>query len=184
MIVASARLADASNPNLYLVWQDLRNDSGDIYLQKLDAQGNRLWAHDHRVNNDDGSATQASPAAIVDMTGNVLIVWMDDRNGNNDIYAQRFSPQGEALWVEDIRIHDDTGTAEQGAPMLATVGTGLAIVAWHDNREGDYNVYLQPLDDNGARQWTADKRVNQDNSLAAQTYPVVSGAADLSLIHI
>ena len=180
--VASARLADASTPYLYLVWQDLRNDGGDIYAQKLDAKGHRLWPHDRRINSDDGSATQASPTAVVDMTGNLFVVWVDDRTGNNDIYAQSVSPQGEALWVEDIRIHDETGTAEQGAPMLTTHGSGLAVVAWHDNREGDYNVYLQQVDARGARLWATDRRVNQDTSLAAQTYPAVSAAADGTIL--
>ena len=181
VVIASATGADGA-PQLYAVWQDLRTDSGDIYLQKLDPKGNRLWPADQRVNNDDGYATQFSPAAVVDAAGNLLVAWVDNRNGNHDIYLQRLDPQGNALWAEDLRIHDDTGPAEQGAPALAIDKAGLIVVAWHDNRAGNYDVYLQRLDGNGARQWATDRRVNQDNSLAPQTYPVVSVQADQSMI--
>lgn len=162
----------------YTVWQDLRNDNGDIYVQKLDQQGRRLWQADQRVNNDDGNAGQFSPAVDVDGAGNLLVAWVDNRNGNNDIYAQRLDSQGKALWAEDLRIHDDTGTAEQGAPVLAVDNNGIINIAWHDNRAGNYDVYLQRLDSNGARQWANDLRVNQDNSLAAQTYPTIDVEAN------
>lgn len=174
VVIADARDAASRTHYLYSAWQDLRNDSGDIYLQKLDQDGNRLWPTDQRVNNDDGNAIQFSPSIVVDSAGNLLVAWVDNRNGNNDIYLQRLDGQGQAVWTEDLRIHDDTGAAEQGAPMLAIDNAGIISVAWHDNRAGDYDVYLQQLDLNGTRQWATDLRVNQDNSLAAQTYPVVN----------
>ncbi|MBX3011017.1 MAG: hypothetical protein KF832_05895 [Caldilineaceae bacterium] len=174
VVVTSSRVVGAENPVVYVVWQDLRHDSGDIYAQKLSTQGQRLWTHDHRVNSDDGAALQFDPTAVVDQAGNLLVVWVDDRNGNHDLYAQRLTPDGEPLWAEDLRVQAEEGTAAQGAPVLAATDADLTVVAWHDNREGDYNIYLQLLDANGTRQWESDLRANQDQSMTAQTDPNVA----------
>jgi len=181
VVIASATAGGGAH-HLYVVWQDLRIDSGDIYVQKLDGNGNRLWPADQRVNNDDGHATQFSPSAVVDAAGNLLVAWVDNRNGNNDIYLQRLDTQGKTLWAEDLRLHDDAGLAEQGAPALAIDAAGVTVVAWHDNRAGDYDVYLQQLDGNGVRRWTTDLRVNQDNSYTAQTYPAISVEANGTIV--
>ncbi len=165
---------------LYAVWQDLRNDDGDIYAQRFDANGNRLWSEDLRVNGDDGMDMQSSPAATVDQAGNLLVVWVDNRHGNNDIYAQRLDNAGNSTWLEDLRIHQDQESAAQDAPVVAFAG-GDAFVAWHDNRRGDYDVYLQKVNSLGVTTWPADIQVNQDMSNASQTDPALAVAPDGNL---
>jgi len=52
--------------NTYVVWQDDRHDSEewrdpDIYAQKFDENGNRLWPADVRINSDVHAAYQENP---------------------------------------------------------------------------------------------------------------------------
>jgi len=82
-------LAADADGNAIVVWQDVRNVNHDIYAERVDAVGNRLWAVDVRVSSDTGTAQRWYPAVGVDGSGNAIVVWNDDRNGNGDIYAQK-----------------------------------------------------------------------------------------------
>lgn len=157
----------------YVVWQDLRRDSGDITVQQLDADGNPRWVGERQANREHGAVRQAEPAAVVDAAGNLIVVWVDQRNGHNDIYAQKLNPQGEPIWLDDVRINQESGNTDQAAPTVAYTQSGSVIVVWHDNRNGDYDLYAQRIDGDGLRQWEADLRVNGDNSTQSQAEPFV-----------
>jgi hypothetical protein len=77
----SPSIAGDGSGNVVVVWREYRNGDYDIYAQCLDSAGNRLWAADLRVNADD-TAWQSSPSVAVDGSGNAVVVWHDDRNGN------------------------------------------------------------------------------------------------------
>ena len=96
----NAVIAMDGSGNTVVVWADSRNGNYDIYAQRLDSSGNRLWAQDTRVNSDSGTIDQGYPAVAmdglgnavavaVDGSGNAIVVWWDDRSGDYDIYAQR-----------------------------------------------------------------------------------------------
>ncbi len=157
----------------YVIWQDLRNDSGDIYAQSLDTAGNPIWPTDRLVNQVMTDTLQAAPAAIVDGAGNLIVAWVDQRNGQSDIYAQKLNPKGDSVWLEDIRIHQESGNTDQDAPVLAMRADGSVVIVWHDNRNGDYDVFAQQIDGEGVRQWEADVRVNRDASAQSQAEPTV-----------
>ncbi len=152
--------------NAIIVWEDYRNDpsKGDIYAQKMDTNGNRVWLNEVRVNSDSGSTRHATPAIATDSSGNVIIAWEDARNGNSDIYAQRLNASGIKQWsAGDVRVNTDSGTAHQFGPGIAIDSAGNAIVAWEDRRSnvnaGD--IYAQKLNTSGTRQWAVgDVRVN------------------------
>ncbi|CAN5416865.1 hypothetical protein BH10CHL1_BH10CHL1_20840 [soil metagenome] len=159
---------------VYIVWRDLRNDDGDIYVQRIDAAGNRLWADDQRMNTDVGMATQFEPTAAVDASGNLWVAWVDNRNNNNDIFMQRMNPSGENLWATDRQINDDANHAEQGGASLTLLSDEKALIAWHDNRTGHDDIYTLPIDASGTAVWAHSLRVNSDATSSAQTYPAVA----------
>ena len=67
-------------------------------------------------------ARMAENAIAVDSNGNVVIVWMDERNSQNgsDIYAQKLDPNGNRLWQEDVRVNSDgPGQIDQSQPAVA-----------------------------------------------------------------
>jgi len=178
----SYKVAAGESDNMIVVWEDTRSGSWDIYAQKLDASGNRLWAADVRVNSDSGDAPQEYPAVATDGSGNAVIVWRDSRNGDADIYAQRLDISGNKLWAADVRINSDNGTAFQECPAVAVDGSGNAVVVWTDNRNGNDDVYAQRLDTNGNRVWAMDIRVNADSMATYQRNPAVAMDGDGSTI--
>jgi len=167
-------MAADGNGNAAIVWRDSRNGNDDVYAQRLDANGNKLWAADVRVNSDSGATDQYAPAVAVDGSGNIVVVWQDDRNGNDDVYAQRLDASGNKLWAADVRVNSDSGTAGQYAPAVAVDGSGNAVVVWRDSRDGNANIYARRLDGNGNKLWGADTRVNADSGTADRSYPAVA----------
>jgi len=126
-----------------ITWQDPRA-TANIYAQRVDAAGDTLWAMDGvpvctAVNN------QYQPVAISDGAGGAFIVWQDRRSVSNwDIYGQRIDGTGAGLWIAD-GIPVCTDPLGQYSPVLVTDGTGGALVAWEDNRDGNGDIYGQRL---------------------------------------
>jgi hypothetical protein len=76
----------------------------------------------------------------------VLVVWQDNRLGNNDIFFVR-SRDGGSTFDSDERV-DDTGggVSNQYRPDLAvdeTDPTGRTVyVVWEDDRQGTSDIFL------------------------------------------
>ena len=96
---------------------------------------------------------QAGHGIIDDGFGNLIIIWEDERNGNKDIYAQKFDIYGNMLWAAD-GVPVCTMTGDQEWPSIVSDGAGGAIIAWQDRRSGSYrDIYAQRLDADGTRLW-------------------------------
>jgi hypothetical protein len=159
--------------SLLVVWEDQRNVDGDIYAQRLDTNGNKLWAADVRVNSDAGTEWKARPAVGADASGNAVIVWQDDRNTDWDIYAQKLDSNGNKLWAADVRVNSDTGSVSQSNPAVGVDGSGNAVVVWEDFLT-DLDVCAQRLDASGNKLWVADVRVDSSSVPAVQVSPSVA----------
>src|SRR3989304_3542553 len=123
-------LAMALSGNTVVVWRDERNGNSDIFAQHFDSLGIALGSN-FRVNTDTGTAPQGAPTVALDASGNFVICWRDDRNGNSDIYIQRYDASGIALDT-NFKPNDDTGTADQFGPPMAMHGSGSFVVCWQD----------------------------------------------------
>lgn len=138
-----------------IAWQDSRNGDFDIFAQRIDiATGTPQWT----VNGVAVAATggdQASPMIVPDGMGGAVITWQDDRNGNDDIYAQRLSMvSGAPEWTgQGVVVCAANG--EQKNPRVIYDGAGDVIISWEDFRNGaNYDIYAQKIDmATGAVQW-------------------------------
>lgn len=91
---------------------------------------------------------------IITRTNFAVVVWEDGRNGpvyNRDIYM-RWTWNGGANWSEEIKVNDDllnecgrsgTSQANQLSPVVAISKNGVVVVAWADNRCGDFDIFVQ-----------------------------------------
>ncbi len=141
----------------YITWQDFRNFTDyNVYAQRLDPSGNRLWG-------TDGIAICSAPDAQVDpkidpdsVSGGIYIAWIDKRNLTDyDVYAQKIDSTGTILWANDgVPVCASPGS-QSAQDILSTTGTNGLIVTWKDNRSGNYDIYAQKLDPNGMPQWAA-----------------------------
>jgi hypothetical protein len=159
-----------------VTWEDYRNSQWDIYAQRTDANGNRLWSQDVRILTDVGTFAQCSLAP--DGEDGFFVAWRNAHTGDGDIFTQHLDRSGNRLWTADVRTNTDPGTAGQWRPTVSPDGSGGVFVAWGDGRNGDSDIYAQHLDGNGNRLWTADVRVNTDTGTAVQGAPGLTSCAD------
>lgn len=79
----SPKIAIDTDNNVHIIWEDDRDGNTEIYYTKLDNNGSTLinvtgLTVDH-VTSDD-------PAIAIDTNNNVHITWVDNRDGNREIY--------------------------------------------------------------------------------------------------
>ncbi len=114
------------------------------------------WSSDTSLNTVICAAggDQSYPAAVSDGPGGAIIAWQDCRSGSNwDIYIQRVDSAGTALWT-DNGTAVSTASSDQTSPAIVSDGSGGAIIAWQDRRNGNYDIYVQRIAASGAAQWT------------------------------
>jgi len=158
------------NQNYLVVWDDWRNDWGDIFLQRFDSTGNRLGTN-QRVNDDQAGNTQYHPSIGYDRNSNFVITWMDGRQGDWNIYAQRFNNQSQPIGTNFLI--NDYHTSFQGYPKIAVQANGAFIIVWQDERFGNADIFAQRFDSLGNRLGTNFK-VNDDLTSANQSSPNIT----------
>ena len=132
----SSSIAVDVSGNFIITWDDERNGigNGDIYAQRYSSDG-IAFGSNFKVNDVMGSIGQGFPSITVDGSGNFIITWDDERNGNYDIYAQRYSSKGTALGG-NFQVNDDQGSTYHSNPSISTDDSGNFIITWED-REND-----------------------------------------------
>ena len=172
-------LSDGSGGAI-IVWQDGRQGAGnyDIYAQRVDGDGNLLWAPagvpvcvatNHQIN----------PSVAADGSGGVYVAWQDYRQGNEyDIYLQHLTASGAIFsgWTSN-GVGVCVARNSQFYPSLVNDGAEGVFVAWQDFRTGtDNHIYAQHLTAQGGvvTNWPVDgSPVCQ--AQYSQYFPVVAG---------
>ena len=122
--------------------------------QSVDAAGMKRWQPDGGRNLCPSSDHGVSQV-VSDGSGGAIFVWLDNRNGYFDIFAQRFNASGVEQWsacgvpvrVLPINVsYDDL--------LAVPDGSGGVIIVWADPRSGNRDLYAQHLDASGTPLWT------------------------------
>jgi len=129
-----------------VVYEDWANDGSgySIYGQYFDRNGGVLMDR-FRVShhNGTGEKDEKDPDVAVNEEGNLLIVWVDNFNGSDEIYAQ----EGQALYDKCVLIGDpfavcpDAGL--QRNPRVTMFPNGDFVVVWEENRSGERDVWAR-----------------------------------------
>ena len=131
-------------------WVDNRV-ANDIYAQRINSAGAVQWTA-NGVAVCTATNQQTTPAIASDGSGGAILTWADARSGTTDIYAQRINSSGAPQWTGN-----GTGvcvvSGSQADPAIASDGAGGAVIAWDDNRAGNFDIYSQRLNSAGGAQW-------------------------------
>ena len=92
-------------------------------------------------------------AGAMDENGNVCYAWSDTRNGDRDVFAQKYDINGNAIWQENGVIVS-AATIRQEDPDLIADGFGGFLISWVDFRDDSLgDVWAQRLDSDGNSLW-------------------------------
>lgn len=115
----------------HVAWEDDADGHLDIHVAS--SSNSFLTGTVTRVTSN--SANQRVPAIAVDASGNVYLVWVDARNGSNDIYG---ATSIGGSWTNAAVV---TRAGSQTAPVLATEAAGAWLhLVWVDELDGSRNV--------------------------------------------
>lgn len=163
------------------VWEDGRNGetfNRDIYLRYSVDEGTN-WGPAERVNDDPltGHVNQLNPVAALSPDGTLLVAWQDRRNGDYDIYVQKFLLDSGSLTRSggNILVGGSSTPGDQINPDIAVDVDGGFHVTWQDNRNGNYDIFATsyiPAGDSFV--WTNVRRVNDDPNLTQQSSPAIN----------
>ena len=118
-----------------------RTDGHEVLLDETDPLDGFDDRDPIRLSNGTGLSDQPMPA--VDSSGNIHVVWMDRRTGNDEIFYTMLSPAGVAL-IEDTQLTDDPAMSKR--PAIAIDGLGRVHVVWQDQRLGATEVFHTQID--------------------------------------
>jgi hypothetical protein len=119
----------------------------DVYIIKLDENGNIVWEETYGGRNDDGASS------IQQTTDGGYIVAGGTNSygaGGSDVYIIKLDENGNIVWEKTYG-----GSKNDGASSIQQTKDGGYIVAgWTRSfGKGDYDVYIIKLDENGDKVW-------------------------------
>jgi len=132
---------------------------------------------DFRVNDDNAQVEHSHPKIAVAAGVGFAIVWSDLRNGQNDIFIQRFTPAGQPVG-SNSRVNDDTALAHQSGPAIAVDLAGMYSAVWQDYRNGAYpfdpGIFFQRYD-------TAMNTLGSNRNLTTERPDILKENPDIDL---
>jgi Mg-chelatase subunit ChlD len=121
-----------SSDTLQVAWADSRDTTGptyfEIYYKKKPAAGS--WTADTRLSFA-LSSDSLKPYLCSDSTGNLHLVWEDDRDGNVEIYYLQWSSSSSS-WDSEVRLTSESSPSKN--PRVAVDSSGQLHVIWQDGR--------------------------------------------------
>jgi hypothetical protein len=153
----------------YVFWRDSFQDS--LWVSKSTDQGSS-WSPDRGiVAMNPLPSTLPGGFRIVNLpsadaspiSGDLVVVWNDQRFGNPDILSIRSTDAGLS-WSSPVRVNDDPGTPAQFFPWVEIDELGVVHVVWYDRRDDGFRIdayYARSLD--GGETYGANIRVTAES---------------------
>ena len=159
----------------YLTWEDKRGlPSTYIYAQRVDGNGN-LSGPPGGISICSVEGYASNVKIIKSGSDGAIIAWLDLREGQPKIYAQRILSNGNTGWsTNGIPIYT---RQEYFKDMeMTSDGNGGAIITWVDSRNGssELDVFAQRIDADGTIRW-ASNGIPVCTASGLQEYPKLAG---------
>ncbi len=181
---ALAKIAMTSDGGCYISWFDTRSGAYNVYLQRLDPLGYKIWAPDGLlISNHPQDSWITDYDLICDQNDNAVLVFSDIRSGGLlKPVAYMINPNGDFLWGSN-GIDISTGDSFQPSPTLTETSDGNFVFAWI-TAEASQFIAVQKLSPTGQKLWGASPIIIQ-SATEQYSWPAVvkSDNGQTILIH-
>jgi hypothetical protein len=131
----------------YVSWLDNAFGGYDTYVQRLDAQGNEMWATNGVLVIDTGFSSTQDYGFVAAPSGDAAVAFRDDTSGGSHVGVQVITPDGDLAWGPNgVRV---TTSSTANVPRLAALSDGAYAVGWTQGA----GFFLQRLSAAGVPQW-------------------------------
>ncbi len=143
-------VATSENGTSYIAWFSNETGNYNVMLQKLDVFGNIQWDSAGLLVSDHEAMTWLTDWDMaIDQEDFAILTFQDVRNGNNNIYAYRISPEGEFVWGDDGLALSNSADFD-AAPKVIVTNAGNVVIAWSPENEV---VIMQKITPDGTLLW-------------------------------
>jgi hypothetical protein len=143
----------------YIVWNDARNRSYDIYGQRVN-NGECKWfymfgstpKYDSGIQISSSSAEEYWPSIAADGTNGVFVTYWYN-GSSDDIFCKYLDVTDGSIdatcWVSNY-------TGNQTLPAIRSDGAGSAYITWTDTRSLNSDIYAMKINSSCQTLWTTD----------------------------
>jgi hypothetical protein len=176
------KISLTSDGGCYIAWFDTRTGNYNVYLQRLDPSGNKMFAQDGLLISDHPSNTWIVDwDMMTDNSDNAVIAFSDIRAGGDfKVYAYLISPAGSFLWGAD-GVSLSSAVDMQPNPRITQTTEGYYIIAW-PTLSTPSKIAVQKLDAAGNKLYGNDPMYIESGTNEQYTYPIPIPGANGSYI--
>ncbi|KAB2907820.1 MAG: T9SS type A sorting domain-containing protein [Ignavibacteriales bacterium] len=149
-IVKSLSVITLKNGDHYLIWE-AAGKTKEIFHQLISAKGSERWSKGGRKAVT-GKGTNSAPVAVEGSDSSIVVSWINEAAGNDDILVQKFDRKGVAKWAFN-GVSIGNFKDKQFSQVIDCDNNGAVLIAWLDKRAGAPEIYLQKIDRNGKIEW-------------------------------
>ncbi len=157
-------LKSDNDGNVIIAFQNKRNDSLHIIVNKIDLNGNFLWGADGISLFDSSSQNGYNPSIGITAQNDIAIAWIADSASSKWIAAQRLSPSGILQWNNIYRIKDSNSILNFSYPKLFPSGSDEIQIVFIEENGSLPNVtstlYTQRVHASGNNFWPSPIKVS------------------------
>jgi Secretion system C-terminal sorting domain len=179
---ALPKIASTSDNGCYISWFDNRNGNYAVYLQRLDAMGNKLWAANGLLISDNPQNSSLVDWAIAsDNHGNAIVTFTDTRDNDSlHAFAYLIDTTGSFIWgANGIRL---SGVGDfQPNPVATQTSDGNYVFAWIVSTTPGV-IALQKISLAGQKMWGTDPIIYSSGTTENYTYAAVVPSDNGSVI--
>lgn len=143
-----SKIRATSDGGCYVSYYNNTSGGYDVYVQRLDRNGNELWGHNGVLVADRSFSSTQDYGLAVDADDNAIITYRDDRSSGTQIGVNKILADGTLAWGANGVLVTNT-TAFVANPKVAATSDGNYVVGWSQ----DSSIGLQKLNSNGVPQW-------------------------------
>jgi Secretion system C-terminal sorting domain len=181
---ALPKIASTSDGGCYISWFDNRNGSYAVYLQRLDAMGNKLWATDGLlVSNNPQNSSLVDYSIGSDNHNNAIVTFTDIRDNDSlHTFAYLIDTTGTFLWgANGIGL---SGVGDfQANPVTVQTSDGNYVFAWIVATDTQ-KIGLQKISVSGQKMWGTSPVIYASGTDENYTDPEIVASDNGSIVMI
>jgi len=172
----SPQIAVDLNGNVSLVWEDDISSTSDISFSYSTDQGT-TFSFPKSLSYHTGNSV--IPRVAVDLTGNINVVWENNRPGNFDIFFSRSADNG-ATFSTPKNLSNGSGNAQN--LQIGLDAKGNINLVWNDNLPPDFHpdIYFARSSDGGAT-FSVPLNISNDAGFSANPFLTIDAGANINV---
>ena len=161
---------------LMVAWTDSRNGNSDIFAQRIDASGTKLWGADGLAVCTDLSS-QYLNGIVPDGRGGLVAQWLDYRDGTGAVWVQRIKSYGSPAWAANgLMVANGIYTAQ-----MECLASGVVLMAWVKVNGSTADIVTQALGPDGTLILGPTGRVSISGINITSSYSALSASGETML---